>query len=223
MRERTHSCGLRDARGVAFALRESQRCGVEGPWSLWSDYSSCSSTCGGVMKRARQHDCSNAIENDVQSCGNEGFWFEWSEWSGCSASCVGGTQYRRRGHSCSTEVDIESRSCGNPGDYGLWSAWSQCNGSNGSLAVCGGGLRRRSREGFCGNMDEFQDVECNTQRCCYNNPRTDWSPCSTTCGTGYPERVIADCDCLVFQIDRQRCTNAVILTEWSEWGAYSAE
>ena len=68
-----------------------------------------------------------------------------------------------------------------------------------------------------------QDVECNTQRCCYNKPWTDWSPCSTTYGSSYQERAINGSGGLAVQIDRQRCTNAVILTEWSEWGAGSAE
>ena len=104
------------------------------------------------MKRARQHECSNAIENDIQSCGNEGFWLEWSEWSGCSASCVGGTQYRRRGHSCSTEVDMESRSCGDPGYWAEWTEWSGCSTS------CYGGSKYRNRYHSCGAAAILADI-----------------------------------------------------------------
>ena len=30
--------------------------------------------------------------------------------------------------------------------------------------LCGGGIRSRNREGFCGFEDEVQEADCNTQR-----------------------------------------------------------
>ena len=105
------------SRGIAYTLVDSKRCGVEGQWSLWSDYSECSSTCpGGAMRRARQHECTNKIESDVATCGAEGDYLEWSEWSVCSTSCQGGSQYRLRGHTCDAGMDIETRDCGDIGD-----------------------------------------------------------------------------------------------------------
>ena len=59
----------------------------------------------------------------------------------------------------------KSKICGHTDYYGLWTSWSQCNDGNGDLVLCGDGLRRRTRTGFCENHDEIQDVDCNTQRC----------------------------------------------------------
>ena len=114
----------------------------------------------------------------------------------------------------------KSKICGRTDYYGLWTSWSQCNDDNGDLVLCGDGLRRRTRTGFCENHDEIQDVECNTQRCCYYSPWTAWSDCSTTCGFDIQEQTINDCD---VQVDRKVCTNIVVVPEWSEWGACSAE
>ena len=48
-------------------------------------------------------------------------------------------------------------------------------------------------------------------------------PLLCTCVSGIKERSINDCDGLVVQVDRKVCTNIVVVSEWSEWGACSAE
>ena len=52
------------------------------------------------------------------------------------------------------------------------------------------------------------------------SPWTAWSDFSTTCGMDIQKQTINDCN---VQVDRKVCTNIVVLSEWSEWGACSAE
>ena len=64
-----------------------------------------------------------------------------------------GVSSRSRVHQCGLVPEEQFKTRGRIGYYGTWTAWSQCNDSNGDLVLCGGGLRRRNRNGFCGNLD----------------------------------------------------------------------
>ena len=85
---------------------------VHGGWLGWSNWSSCSMTCGnGTAYRDRS--CTNPAplhggrnctgpsyqikECFLRHCPVNCKWEEFSNWSACSLSCDGGTQHRMRG------------------------------------------------------------------------------------------------------------------------------
>ncbi|XP_022080242.1 SCO-spondin-like isoform X2 [Acanthaster planci] len=143
-------------------------CGVDGAWSGWSNWTSCTKTCGGgTMFRNRTcteppptHgglDC-EGTSGDAMACHTErcldGAWTQWSPWSVCSRSCRGGVQARSRsctdprpgpgGSDCPDSSDPRSYSqwqrCNEQPCpiHGLWSSWSSWSACP---VTCGGSYR----------------------------------------------------------------------------------
>ncbi|XP_075117575.1 SCO-spondin-like [Leptodactylus fuscus] len=97
-------------------------CPVYGPWSDWS---SCSVTCGGGH-RWRNRSCTergpdratcDSETREVEECNGSAcpvdcLLSEWSEWSECSASCGGGTSERNR--TVLVAADLGGRLCPAP-------------------------------------------------------------------------------------------------------------
>ncbi|XP_071836091.1 uncharacterized protein [Apostichopus japonicus] len=147
---------------------------VNGSYSNWSNFTECSTTCGGGVKnRTRscdnpppQHGGADCVEPSVEvkdcnmdPCPIDGGVSAWSAWTECTVSCGGGKQYRNRsctdpppaygGFNCSDPLEqvrncSENVTCPIHGNYTEWTAWSNC-----SIQCGGNGTTYRTRN--CSN------------------------------------------------------------------------
>uniref|UniRef100_A0A3B5KU81 Uncharacterized protein n=1 Tax=Xiphophorus couchianus TaxID=32473 RepID=A0A3B5KU81_9TELE len=123
----------------------------------------------------------------------------WTAWSGCSVTCGLGSLFRQRdilrdalpGGSCGGGSRLLDTVFLLPvhGHWSAWTEWSECD------ALCGGGVRQRSRTCSapppknggreCEGMTR-QSQTCNIQPCTLR--WSDWTDCSKSCGGGIQSR-----------------------------------
>uniref|UniRef100_A0A7N8Y4R1 Adhesion G protein-coupled receptor B3 n=1 Tax=Mastacembelus armatus TaxID=205130 RepID=A0A7N8Y4R1_9TELE len=172
----------------------------------WSQWSSCSVTCGqGSQVRTRTcvspygTHCSGPLResrvcNNTAPCPVHGVWEEWSPWSLCSFTC--GRGHRTRTRMCAPPLH-GGRACDGPetqtklcnialcpgiildGQWQEWSSWSDCS------VTCANGTQQRTRQcsaaahggSECrGHWAESR--ECHNPDCTANGQWNPWGPWS---------------------------------------------
>ncbi|XP_069128273.1 SCO-spondin-like isoform X2 [Argopecten irradians] len=197
-------------------------CPVDGDWSLWSLWDTCTQTCGGGTKYRYRictlgahggSNCTGPPEEfapcNEQDCPIDGLFNEWMEWGECSETCGDGLRLRERtcdgpyngGQNCTGDwSDVgpcNTRPCPVDGNFTEWMSWSECS------HTCGGGNRTRDRECvgtmYGGKLCEgaYNQTEgCNSNECPIDGVWElwgAWGECSVTCANGTQWR---DRDCI---------------------------
>ncbi|KAJ8315039.1 hypothetical protein KUTeg_007189 [Tegillarca granosa] len=188
-------------------------CPINGGWSSWGSYGSCSVTCSsGTQTRTRSctnptpqyngSDCSGSPTDSTictfSACPIDGAWTTWGSWGSCTVSCGRGTQERSR--SCSNpspqhggvncvgsttnSTDCNTQDCIIDGSWGAWESWGTCT------VTCGTGSYSRSRQ--CDNPAPANGgLQCPGDQSeyadCYNQscPTVAAGTYQQTCQTGW--------------------------------------
>jgi hypothetical protein len=192
-------------------------CPIHCAVSSFSDWSSCTASCGdGNRLRFRSVttpprwggvDCPALVEHgncNIKPCPIHCEVSAWTQWAECSHTCGGGSMTRAR--TVTTEANHAGNTCPaltqttacNPEPCPVdctvkeWGGWSMCT------ATCGGGSRLRVRAidtptalggQECPNLSEMG--QCNAHACpvhCVVTSFSEWTACTHTCGGGLQTR-----------------------------------
>uniref|UniRef100_A0A914WFD1 Uncharacterized protein n=1 Tax=Plectus sambesii TaxID=2011161 RepID=A0A914WFD1_9BILA len=242
---RTRACSTYG--GCAGDASEVKKCNEHSCCASWSNWSSCSVTCGppgsGVEKRERRctvegsgpYGYASQMETEPRPCGSYlkpcGQWQEWAPWASCTVTCGGGERLRNRTCSvqgaCVEGKAVEYARCHEeqcPG-YQPWSPWTLCS------VTCGpNGTKRRTRvcdvAGQC-QGETTKVVECNNNPCPEWTPWAPWTKCTEDCGGGWKRRSRV-CNqynlCPGDKTEKVICNDhkCPVFEEWGAWGECSA-
>nr|XP_022344318.1 SCO-spondin-like isoform X5 [Crassostrea virginica] len=146
----------------------THNCPIDGSWTSWGSWASCSETCGGGVQ-SRTRSCTNPAPQyggancvgmssstqtcNTQNCPIDGAWTSWGSYGACTVTCGGGTQTRSRscsnptpqygGAACvgstTSSQDCNTQNCPIDGGFTNWGSWGTCT------VTCGGGTQVRTR------------------------------------------------------------------------------
>ncbi|XP_069105029.1 uncharacterized protein [Argopecten irradians] len=193
-------------------------CPINGGWSSWGSYGSCSVTCAGGLKYrtrsctnpAPQHGGASCPSSDTSStscntfpCPIDGVWGSWGSYSSCSLTCKDyGTSQ--------TGSKSRTRSCNNPAPQ---HNGANCPGSSSSSASC-------TTSTYCPINGGFTSW-------------TTWTTCSVTCASGTQQRS-RSCTDPAPQFGGTSCSGATSGTKgctlspcpidgaWANWGSWGS-
>jgi len=164
-----------------------EECPRDAEWGQWSEYSSCTKTCGGAGEMRRYRTCiagntagspcsdltgpgTESLPCDKGPCPQDCEWAAWGEWEACDRNYGRGNQKRHRvpsvwgkngGIDCKAKDQAESRECfvqAPKCELGPWSDWTP--------AVCPQtvGQHSQSRErSFINEEGKFTGYDCSKQ------------------------------------------------------------
>mmetsp|Transcript_87137 Transcript_87137/g.154240 ORF Transcript_87137/g.154240 Transcript_87137/m.154240 type:complete len:1080 (-) Transcript_87137:69-3308(-) len=190
-------------------------CAVDCVWSLWSDWSPCTKSCGGGFTSRKRQElipastgglfCNGAAYEETvceaKPCAVDCAWSTWTEWTECSHSC-------------------------NPGRLGTASIGVQSKSRKITIQPENGGA---SCEG-----PASQSQSCNEQACpvdCSWQSWSDWTVCPETCGGGTITRdrkkahdeSDGGLPCIGETHESQTCNTAAcpVDCQWGPWSVWS--
>nr|XP_022294190.1 A disintegrin and metalloproteinase with thrombospondin motifs adt-1-like [Crassostrea virginica] len=225
----------------------AQQCRVDGSWTPWGAWTTCSITCDQGM-HVRFRSCSNpspasggsdcigqshSVEScTLTSCPVNGGWSSWTDWSACSATC-------------SVGIETRSRNCSNPMPlYG----GKPCDGNITETRACNQSLCPyvcRDVSPDCGSFknmfcspdhptgQQLCPVTCGTCKVDGNWTQWSvWSACSASCGNGTrnrsrqcadPAPAHGGRDCDGARTETQDCAliSCPVDGAWSDWTGWS--
>lgn len=244
IQKRKRTCKLGPEENCVGIKEDLRSCQPSPPlcetYSKWSEWSSCSATCGnGFQKRKRSClgdlPCLDKLTEEkeciVGECPN---WLTWESWSKCSATCGGGQKRRIRkcpviGNCVGESTEVTP--CGTEKcDEVTWGDWLPCSAS------CGSGFQIRERlcNGVICPERERQARTCNVEACSAKEKQlkdkilwdtwSDWLPCSETCGEGVQMRIrkciTSNCPKSDAITQQRRCVLRPC-PQWSNWSEWS--